>query len=154
MTSFKDYIKELAMKKGTNIKPPKYIPDRKYEQEIILEDGLIFFFKAFYFQSADVWDIQFQDQFGAVVKSKKREGASIELFAALESVFKEFVEKTVPNRFRFGADRDEESRVKLYNMLARKIAKRGKFDHKITKSPINVNYWFKHWSVEKYAEGI
>ena len=146
---FKKYIYEVSMKKGTIIKPPKYIEEDKYKQYIILEDGLKFIFSCFYFRIADIWEVAFEDEEARRYTITKRKGAALELFAALEKVFKQFIEKTLPNKFRFTADIEEKSRVKLYDLLAKKIEKMG-MGYKYTKkqSSSSTIYNFKHWSIK------
>ena len=33
-----------------------------YEQDIVLEDGLVFHFKCYYFKTEGVWEVAFEDQ--------------------------------------------------------------------------------------------
>ena len=139
------------MRKATVISPAKYQKESRYEQIITLEDGLSFKFDALYFRTAEVWEVTFEDAQGNRYQSEKRKGAAIELFAALEKVFNDFIAKTLPNKFRFTADIDEKSRVKLYNTLAKKIAKKGLgYEYTTKQSPAAVIYKFKHWSVDEF----
>jgi hypothetical protein len=146
---FKRYIiNELSMKKGTEISPAK-VSKEVYEQTISLEDGLIFKFKAHYFRSDDMWEIVFEDEEKRTYQIGKRKGAALELFAALENVLKNFILKTLPNKFRFTADVEEKSRVKLYDLIAKKIEKTQGFKYTREKKPMAVAYTFKHWSVQE-----
>lgn len=145
---FKQYVNELAMKKNTEISPAK-VSDREYVQYITLEDGLRFKFIAHYFRTADLWEVIFEDSEKRAYQVGKRKGASLELFAALERVFKNFILKTLPNKFRFTADTEEKSRVKLYDLLAKKIEKTQGYKYERKKSTLAVMYTFKHWSVQE-----
>jgi hypothetical protein len=137
------------MKKSTTISSPRYKKESMYEQDIVLEDGLKFKFIGYYFKTAGIWEIAFEDEEERRETVRKRKGASLELFAALEKVFKQFVEKALPDKFRFSAALDEKSRVKLYDLLAKKIEKMGMgFKLKKTKSSVSAIYWFTHWSVK------
>ena len=139
---FKEYINELAMKKGTIIKSPFYKKESMYEQDIVLEDGLVFHFKCYYFKTAGVWEVAFEDQDEKAHQTPKRKGA------AIENVFKNFIDTALPNEFSFRSDLEEKSRVKLYDILAKKIIKMGygyiMIDRKI--SSVNVIYKFRHKS--------
>jgi hypothetical protein len=146
----KQYITELSMRKSTYISSAKYKKESMYEQNIILEDGLEFKFICYYFRTADMWEIAFEDKDEMRHKIERRKGAGVELFAALEKVFKEFINTALPDKFRFSADIEEKSRVKLYELLAKRIEKMGmgfKFEKK--QSSAAMIYKFKHWSREK-----
>jgi hypothetical protein len=144
----KQYINELAMKKGTIITNPKYKKESMYEQDIILEDGLKFKFICYFFRTSDLWEIAFEDENEARHKDEKRQGASIELFAAIEKVFKKFIDTALPNEFHFSSDLEEKSRVKLYDLLSKKIVKMGygyvMYERK--KTSVAIIYKFKHRS--------
>ena len=137
------WLKELEEK-------PIFIEKNKYEQYIILEDGLKFKFIGSYFKTAELWYVVFEDEEKRQHKANKRKGAALELFAALEKVFKQFIENTLPNKFRFMADIDEKSRIRLYDILSKKIEKMGAgFKSKKKKSPAHMIYDFEHWSIIK-----
>jgi hypothetical protein len=72
-----------------------------------------------------VWDITFEDITGKMDKVDKGKDIALNLFAALEQVFKEFIKMKKPLIFHWMADADEKSRVRLYDLLTRKIAKNG-----------------------------
>ena len=144
----KQYLIELAMKKGTTITPPKYKEESMYEQDIILEDGLKFKFICYFFRTSGLWEVAFEDEQEVRAKEAKRQWASIELFAALEKVFKTFIDKALPNEFHYSADLEEKSRVKLYDLLAKKIVKMG-YGYKLyerKKSSVAIIYKFRHHS--------
>ena len=117
-------IDELAMSSKTIIRPI-YKPESIYDAKIILKDGLKFYFICYYFRTEELWEIAFEDEAERRYKIEQRPGASLELFAALETVFKDFINKALPNKFRFTADIEEKSRVRLYDTLAKKITKMG-----------------------------
>ena len=145
---FKKYLTELAIKKGTTITPPKYKEESMYEQDIILEDGLKFKFICYFFRTAGIWEVAFEDEQEVRAKETKRQGAAIELFAALEKVFKTFIDKALPNEFHFSADLEEKSRVKLYDILTKKILKTG-YGYELyerKKSSVAIIYKFRHRS--------
>ena len=152
IVKFNQYINELSMKKGTHISNPLHTKVKSgtqtYNQEIILDDGLSFRFTGFYIRVAGIWNIQFSDENDNLDKAPKRKGASIELFAALEKVMMQFIEKTLPDKMEFRADLDEKSRVKLYDLLAKKIKKKYGFNYKRVTTSISVLYQFMHKSVQ------
>jgi hypothetical protein len=141
-------IQELAMKRA-KVGSPQYWPESTYIQDITLSDGQKFKFLGYYFRTADIWEVVFEDEEERRYKVEKPQGTSLELFATLEKVFKDFLEKALPDKFRFTADIDERSRVKLYDLLAKKIQKAG-LGYKFTKkkSVASVIYNFSHWSVK------
>jgi len=145
---FREYLVELAMKKGTTITPPKYKKESMYEQDIILEDGLKFKFICYFFRTSDVWEVAFEDENEVRHKEGKRKGAAIEVFAAIEKTFKTFIDMALPNEFHFSADLEEKSRVKLYDILSKKILKMG-YGYKMIErkqSSVSIIYKFKHRS--------
>ena len=71
--------------------------------------------------SIAAWEIMFEDSAGEYGISSKRKGAAIELFAAIEQVTKRFIKSKKPEILVFTSDIGEQSRVKLYKLLAKKI---------------------------------
>ena len=134
----KQYINELAMKKGTIIKAPIYKVEDSYKQDIILSNGLKFKFVCHNFRNAfgfedGLWEVSFEDEEKRKYQVQKPEGTVLELFAALQKVLITFLSKTNPSNFRFTADVDEKSRVKLYDIIAKKLKKKGwKYSKKST----------------------
>ena len=53
----------------------------------------------------------------------KAKGVALKLFAAIEEFMKTFVKKYKPIAIKFSGDADEPSRIKLYNLLAKKMVK-------------------------------
>ena len=142
-------INELALRKA-QVGNPQYFPESTYIQDITLSDGQKFKFLGYYFKTAETWEIVFEDEQERRYRVEKPKGTSIELFAALEKCFNDFISKALPDKFRFVADIDERSRVKLYDLLAKKIQKAGMgYKYKKKKSVASVIYNFYHWSVKE-----
>ncbi len=72
-----------------------------------------------------IWNITFEDTAARMDQVPKGKQVALNLFAALEMVFKEFINRKDPLVFQFDADIAEPSRVKLYNTLAKRIQKNG-----------------------------
>jgi hypothetical protein len=125
----KQYINkmdELAMRKGTIIDKVSFTKNETYRARITLEDGTLFKFEADIYNE-DFWDVNFQDEKGRISIQPKGKNVAIELFAALEKVFTDFISKAKPDEIQFSSSNYEKSRVKLYHMVAKKIAKKGNF---------------------------
>ena len=71
------------------------------------------------------WEVYFEDESGEVGMAPKRKGAAIEIFSALEVAIRQFVASKNPAIFRFSSELGEQSRVKLYKLIAKKISKLG-----------------------------
>jgi hypothetical protein len=150
---FQQYISELAMSADTKMNIINNAKD-KYVVKIELRDNISFKFSCVYTSEdttyyilkkknlipklkkknlidtkweeyAFAWEVYFKDDSGSTQISPKRKGAALELFAALEVAIKEFISKKKPIIFYFSADNDEQSRMKLYRHLAKKIKKAG-----------------------------
>ena len=141
---FQKYINELAMSADTKVNIINNAKD-KYVVKIELRDNISFKFSCVYTSEdttyyilkkknlidtkweeyAFAWEVYFKDDSGSTQISPKRKGAALELFAALEVAIKEFISKKKPIIFYFSADNDEQSRMKLYRHLAKKIKKAG-----------------------------
>ena len=149
---FEEYILELSMKKGTDI---KIIQDTSYayHARITLDNGEIFkvFTNGDYMpvwvltgedsipvkdNITDVfkWEVYFEDDMGKTELAPKEKGTSLQLFAALEQYFKDFIKKKKPDMIEFSSDKGESSRMKLYNLLSKKIQKGG-YTNKYQKTP-------------------
>ena len=142
-------IQELSMKRA-HVGSAQFFPESTYIQEITLSDGQKFKFLAYYFKTAEIWEVVFEDEKERRYRVEKPKGTSIELFAALEKTFKEFLSTALPDKFRFSADIDERSRVKLYDLLAKKVEK-ANMGYKLVnrkQSVASVIYNFAHWSVK------
>jgi hypothetical protein len=105
-----------------------------------------------------IWYVQFFDSAGRDELVSKDKRVGLNLFAALEVVFKEFIKTYDPLVFTFDAKIADKSRVKLYDLLARKIGKHGyDVQHKdrkfrlylFTKKGIDDDWW-----KEQHYEGV
>ena len=121
----KQYLTELAMKSGTiiNVKKKRGF---HYNAKIDLEDGTQWFFNAVNNdpRDEDSWDISFYQSGMEEVKDKRKSG--LQLFAAVEKLVRDFLKWGKPEYFYFtgtGA-----SRIKLYETLAKRILKDGKYE--------------------------
>ena len=78
----------------------------------------------------NAWDIEFTDENYDQNIAPKGSATALSLFAAIEQVFAEWYTKYKPDFFFFGSLITEGSRVKLYNLLAKKIKNRlPKYEH-------------------------
>lgn len=123
-----NYLSELAMKKGTVINVVTATP-KNYLVKITLEGGELFTFEAAEQDDkyAKTWTIAFEDSSGSLHVSPKDKGVALQLFAALEMVFINFIKKYKPDDFEFSGYSHEKSKIKLYGTVAKKIAKRAKY---------------------------
>jgi hypothetical protein len=71
------------------------------------------------------WDFQFTaaGRYG-VTGANKEDNKSIKIFSTIANAIKDFFIKERPERFKFGADKAETSRVTLYRKLAKQLATR------------------------------
>ena len=69
----------------------------------------------------EYWNISFQDEFGKFSQVEKSGQEALQLFAAVIKVTENFVKSKKPKVFGFSAKTTEASRVKLYDLLARKV---------------------------------
>lgn len=100
------------------------------------EDILIFHkFK----KNDTIWDIGFEDEYGNFEQVSKDRKTAIEVFAGVEESFKTFIKKYNPNIFEFAAFMSEGSRKKLYDLLAKRISKKG-YDYRSFKVRTLI-YW-------------
>jgi len=86
--------------------------------------------------------ITFEDDRGNTLISKKDKGVAIQLFAAIESIVSEFVKSEKPILINFSGNSKEKSKLKLYSLLAKKIAKSGYTLQ--TKDNHVIKYYFDH----------
>jgi hypothetical protein len=137
------YLLELAMKKGTQIEyesntpsgievkitlervmfkmmmwrliadnGARFVPDRKSANKINKIQGG----KPFHY-----WAIYFSDEEGRMITISREKGVAIELFAAIEKIFRKFIQDKKPEAIKFSGS--SESKFKLYTLLAKKITK-------------------------------
>jgi hypothetical protein len=112
------------MKKDTSVKLRKTTPT-EYQVDITLEDGSKFLLIGNIERSEEAWEVGFVDEKGSVKISPKNRGVALELFSALPKAVEMFIKAKKPSTFYFTSDKTETSRVKLYKLLAKKIAKHG-----------------------------
>ena len=72
-----------------------------------------------------IWNIDFVDKEGNIAITPKGKGIAIQLFAAIETFMKEFAKRYDPQGIEFSGYAREQSRIKLYHHLAKKIEKAG-----------------------------
>lgn len=131
----KQYLFELAMRKGTIIDRVSFTKNETFGARITLEDGELFRFEANIYNE-DFWDVTFEDQHSKTSQQPKGMNVALELFAALEKVFTDFMKKANPDEIQFSAANYEKSRVKLYHLISKKIAKKGNFQVQYMKGNI------------------
>jgi hypothetical protein len=108
-----------------------------------------------------LWTITFEDVGGKMEMEEKPRGVALNLFAALGNVMEKFIKAKKPLVFEFSAEDvggADTSRMKLYDLLARKISKKAGYDVKV-KRGIAKFYLFtkkglKHdwWREQHYIE--
>jgi hypothetical protein len=138
----KEYLKELAMRKGTLIKYGLKT-DTAFYATIYLENNEIFnvyanstpyteeeLSKQYKDLKLDtsllqIWTVAFEDSKGNIGVSPKGKGTSLQIFAALEEYIKALYKRERPQGIYFSGISTEASRLKLYGLLTKKIEKRG-----------------------------
>lgn len=122
----RQYLTELAMRKGTKIKVHK--GSNEYNAEIELEGGQKWLYNAMDYDGNGIWDIVFyepsKDMISFDQKGDKHKVA-LETFAAVEKLTRDFIKYHEPSVISFNAQ--GKSRVKLYDLLAKKIVKSKKY---------------------------
>lgn len=86
----------------------------------------------------EYWDLNFQDSSGREDIQPKDKGTAIRLFAALEHELGKLIKQDKPEVFRFRVSDYSDSRFKLYQTIAKKIAKQGTY--KLYKA--GKQFWF------------
>jgi len=119
-----EYITELAMKSDTKI-DVKRQKGMYFNAKITLENGVQWFFNATNEMDDDEWDIAFYSASGHDPLTGNKNQMGLQTFAAVEKLVIDFIEAEDPEEFHFSAT--GKSRVKLYNTLAKKILKSGKY---------------------------
>ena len=154
----RNHLIELTMSKKTKIainQRPTAVTAR-FSANIHLESGLTYEFLATGARDDDlldsimdpdmidpddqdwfVWEVIFalydpEHKYGTFSRETSRidigKKDALQLFAAIEEVFKEFITSVNPNRFYFTSEDDDVSRIKLYNTLAKKIVQKTGYD--------------------------
>jgi len=72
-----------------------------------------------------IWELEFEDETGAIEISPKEKGVAIQLFAGIEHSVKMFASKYKPSIIIYEAAASERSKVKLYETLGNRIQKHG-----------------------------
>ena len=84
----------------------------------------------------DYWTVSFEDEKGWTSTMPKEEGVALELFAALDTIFRKFIKEKNPEVIYFSGW--GESKVKLYTLLAKKIAKGIQGDYIVDRGTFNI----------------
>jgi hypothetical protein len=144
----KEYLLELAMSKDTKIEIESDNAN-EYFAYIFLPDGTRFHVMTdghplpvselkdiigqgieklnFTTNKIKLWHIDFADEHGSMSKDPKSSKIALQLFAALETYFKDFITKKKPDVFNFAGT--GASRKKLYNTLSKKIEKNSNYKY-------------------------
>lgn len=125
MKNFIEILNELSISSNTNINVIRS-NDIEYIVKIVVGYDH-FVFEARYtdnIMQENTWVISFEDQNGNVDMNKKDSGVSLKLFAAINKIFVDFLNKYNPDNFNFSAKDNEKSRVKLYGTLSKSIIKK------------------------------
>lgn len=106
-----------------------------------------------------IWTITFEDSAAHMEIEEKPRGVALNLFAAIEKVMRDFVKAKKPLVFSFSSEEFEESRVKLYNLLAKRISKKGGYDVEVQKGLAQFYLFTKkglkdNWWMEQHYIGI
>lgn len=111
-----------------------------YNAKIDLEDGTQWFFNAVNEPRKDNWNISFwQSELAGPQEVKNKHKVGIQLFAAVEKLVSDFLKWGEPEEFSFSATGT--SRIKLYNTLAKKIIKTGKYKEGPHQRMLQGNNW-------------
>lgn len=91
------------------------------------------------------WEIQFETSGdSADIHQTGRQGPkALEVFSYVASSFAKFIKDKHPKYFEFGADKDEPSRIKLYDRLAKMVAKKFKYKLAMGSSYGDKEYYFE-----------
>jgi hypothetical protein len=139
----KNHLLELAMKQSSfevvKDSSEKYVVNIQTESEVFQFGGFTYplslieytfpdfpFTKIGRYRDTDpVWVVSFEDSRGSLRQTKKDKNTAIQLFSALQEVFSNFIKKKKPEMFLYSARSNELSKVKLYDLIAKKISKKG-----------------------------
>jgi hypothetical protein len=87
-----------------------------------------------------VWSIAFYDPKGEISVAPKEKGISLQVFAGVEESFKLFMKKYSFDVLHFSSFKNEPSKIKLYDLLAKRISKQGYTKYKKTLGGFII-YW-------------
>lgn len=91
------------------------------------------------------WVLSFKDTIKGTHVTKDHGSSSIKIFSTVFACAKMFLEDREVNSLKFGASSDEPSRVKLYDMLSRKLSKKfTDFKYTRSKEKFIIVYEFKN----------
>lgn len=94
--------------------------------------------------SPNWFEIDFQDEEGEMISITKKPGVGLQLFAAIESWFKDWIKRKNPEGIEFEST-GEPSKTKLYKSLAKRIVKLGYIDMSVGDIFWLVRKDFKPW---------
>lgn len=109
-----------------------------------------------------LWTITFEDVGGRMEMVEKPKGVALNLFAALETVMEKFIKAKKPLVFEFSAEDvggADTSRMRLYDLLARKISKKAGYDVKVKRGIAKFYLFTKKglkpdwWKYQHYVSG-
>lgn len=118
----------------------------RYEKD--LGDGIRVSSQRMYPDAADRWNVQFyKDVVGGKVMTTTKltgdsGGAAVGIMRKIGSAVDSFVDHQKPAAFKFAADEDEPSRVKLYDRISRIMADRHGYDMQRSSDGNQVTYQF------------
>jgi len=133
----KHYLTELAMKSDTKI---KYIKRKGhyFNAKITLGTGDEWLFNASDDFNENQWDIAFYAPSISPGLKGDPNKVGLQTFAAIEKLFKEFLKEEDPGEFHFTGGR---MHTKLYNKLADRILKTGKYKKGDVPKLLTGNKW-------------
>lgn len=120
----RQYLNELSMKADTNIDIKK-AKGKYFNALITLEDGTQWLYNAEIGMDDIEWLISFYAPSDKTQDIKDRSKVAVETFAAVIHLTEQFLKQEKPEAFAFQAM--GRSRTKLYDLLAKKITKTGKY---------------------------
>ena len=121
----KSYLNELSMKAKTNIEVHKSL-GREYNAKITLSDGTTWLYNAVDYEGSGTFDIVFYAPSDSKsIPSGNKNKVALETFAAIEKITMDFIKYEDPDYITFNAH--GKSKVKLYDLLAKKIVKSKKY---------------------------
>jgi len=136
----KRYLIELSMKAKTQIDRVKKVGEY-YNAEITLSDGTTWLYNAESYDRGKTFIIVFYERFDKPNKLDDKHKVALETFAAVEQLTKEFIQWQKPREFSFTSVVG--SRSKLYDLLAKRIIKSGKYTMEKNSIAGGVQYTFK-----------
>ena len=98
--------------------------------DITLKNYDAYYFAADYDSDNNDWEVEFEREGSGIQRVKIDRKVLMELFAALEKAFSEFLKTKKPDSFYFTGSKD---RIKLYDTIARRITNKTKY--KMSKEP-------------------